>query len=212
MNFKEKFAEELHKIQNKARLLYEMLDNMKQGDVIEEEGTMDELKTACESALPKLKSLLKEEEDEVKVEELEESKSIIKGAMLKYQDVKQGRFDTKYDLSGKYRTKKEDFADKSMPTQAISLIDLDDMDSGASSPASSSTVQKNTFDELSDIFGEKAAISNTNTSSSADLFDLLGRSDSQPASSPKANITETQDVTQTSKFRIIVRYHVDCFH
>lgn len=185
-----------------------MLDNMKQGDVIEEEGTMGELKSACESALPKVKNMLKEEEDEVKIEELEEAKSVIKGAMLKYQDIKQGTYDTKYDLSGKYRTKKEDFADKSMPTQAISLIDLDDMDSSNTS----SPVQKNAYDELSDIFGEKTTMSNTNSSSpSSDLFDLLGQSSAKPTSTPASNVSSPQmnspksnNVIQISKLNLFV--------
>ncbi|KAI7890558.1 uncharacterized protein EV154DRAFT_590246 [Mucor mucedo] len=165
-NFKEKFVEELHKIQNKARLLYEMLDNMKAGDRIDEEGSMEELKNACESALPKIRTMLKEEEDDEK------------SVTLKYQDIKNGHYDTVYDISGKFKSESNSFSD--LPPQPISLIDLDD-DELTPSP------NKNPLDELSDIFGTDASISNAstpnasnistpNTSSGIDPFDLLSQS------------------------------------
>ena len=146
VNFKEKFAEELHKTQNKARLLYEMLANIKTGDSIEEGGTIDELKIACESALPKIKSLLKESKEAERTEELTEVKSTIKGALLKYQDIKHGQYDTEYDVSGKFKSD----LDKHMPPPAISLIDLEDglLDSTSSSP---SLPPQN---ELSELFGQ----------------------------------------------------------
>ncbi|KAI8987833.1 hypothetical protein BDF20DRAFT_852459 [Mycotypha africana] len=187
-NFKEKFAEELHKIQNKARLLYEMLDNMKEGDVIEEEGTMEELRNACESALSKIKNLLKEEEDSEKIEELNEVKSIVKGVMLKYHDVKQGRYDTKYDVSGKYLTEANNpmMPEKDLPPQAISLIDLDDFNNSPEPSSSGSAIgyssaQKNALDELNDIFGEKANISKNQPSANAkDTVMAIGTTSTDP--------------------------------
>ncbi|GAN07414.1 VHS domain-containing protein [Mucor ambiguus] len=200
-NFKEKFAEELHKIQNKARLLYEMLDNVKEGDVIEEEGTMEELKNACESALPKIKNMLKDEEDNNKIDELNEVKSIIKGVVLKYQDIKHGRYDTEYDISGKFKSETNSLSDKNAPPQAISLIDLDDAfenTSSSSSPSAAPSSSKNALDELVDIFGEKTTVSSTNTSTpqqSMDPFDLLSQSiqsNTLPPSSPNlSNLNHT---------------------
>ncbi|KAL9546131.1 hypothetical protein MBANPS3_006812 [Mucor bainieri] len=204
-NFKEKFAEELHKIQNKARLLYEMLDNMKEGDVIEEEGTMEELKNACESALPKIKNMLKDEEDDNKIDELNEVKSIIKGVVLKYQDIKHGRYDTEYDISGKFKSETNSLSDKNAPPPAISLIDLDDAfenTSSSSSPSAAPASSKNALDELVDIFGEKTTLSSTNTSSpqqSVDPFDLLSQSiqsNTLPPSSP--NLPNLNHTTSSS--------------
>lgn len=151
-----------------------MLDNLKVGTAIEEDGTIEELKNACESALPKIKNMIKEEEDEEKVEELAEVRSIIKGVVLKYQDVRHGHYDTTYDISGKFKSVSD--TDRNMPPPAISLIDLNDMgSSSSSSPAfSNTTVQKNALDELSDIFGEKTHISSPSTF--ADTFDLLSPS------------------------------------
>ncbi|KAF1796950.1 hypothetical protein FB192DRAFT_1401469 [Mucor lusitanicus] len=204
-NFKEKFAEELHKIQNKARLLYEMLDNMKEGDVIEEEGTMEELKNACESALPKIKNMLKDEEDDSKIDELNEVKSIIKGVVLKYQDIKHGRYDTEYDISGKFKSETNSLSDKNAPPQAISLIDLDDAfdnTSSSSSPSAAPPSSRNALDELVDIFGEKTTLSSANTGSpqqSMDPFDLLSQSiqsNTLPPSSP--NLSSLNHTTSSS--------------
>ena len=170
--------EELHKIQNKARLLYEMLDNLKQGDVIDETSTMGELKAACESALGKVSNMLKEEEDKEKLELLAEVKSSIKGVVLKYEDVKHGHYDTTYDVSGKYRSELNNTTDTG--PQAISLIDLDDV----VEPPSATT--KHPMDELSDIFSEKTYVSH-NASPSNDPFDLLSQSitaNTLPPSSP----------------------------
>lgn len=175
-----------------------MLDNMKEGDVIEEEGTMEELKNACESALPKIKNMLKDEQDDEKIDELNEIKSIIKGVVLKYQDIKHGRYDTEYDISGKFKSETNSLSDKNMPPQPISLIDLDDTFNGSStssSPAVNATAaatSKNALDELVDIFGEKASVSSTtNTSApSMDPFDLLSQSmqsNTLPPSIPNLN-------------------------
>lgn len=185
--------------------MYEMLDNMKEGDVIEEEGTMEELKNACESALPKIKNMLKDEEDDNKIDELNEVKSIIKGVVLKYHDIKHGRFDTEYDISGKFKSETNSLSDKSAPPQAISLIDLDDAfenTSSSSSPSAAPSSSKNALDDLADIFGEKTTVSSTNTSSpqqSMDPFDLLSQSiqsNTLPPSSP--NLSNLNHTTSSS--------------
>ncbi|KAG2232623.1 hypothetical protein INT48_001312 [Thamnidium elegans] len=170
-NFKEKFVEELHKIQNKARLLYEMLDNMKKGDKIDSEGTTEELKNACESSLPKIKNMLKEEQDIEKIELLNEAKSIIKGVTLKYQDIKNNNYNTDYDISGKFKSE----SNNQFISQPISLIDLDD---------EISSTNQHAMDELSDIFGNKVSVT---SSSLDDPFDLLSQSintNTLPAASP----------------------------
>lgn len=179
-----------------------MLENMKVGDVIDEAGTMDELKNACESALPKIKNMLKEEEDKEKLELLNEVKSIIKGVTLKYHDVKHGHYDTHYDVSGKF---KSEMAPSDLPPQPISLIDLEDMDSNTSSPTANTT-SKNALDELNDIFGDKASISNASTPT-ADPFDLLSQSiqsNTLPPSSPtvsRLNSSSSSPIAISSPFQ-----------
>lgn len=180
-----------------------MLDNLKPGDTIDETSTMEELKNACESALPKIKNMLKEEQDAEKLELLNEVKSIIKGVVLKYQDIKHGHYDTKYDISGKFKSEEEN-----LPPQAISLIDLDDIVDSPSPQASSS---KGALDELSDIFGEKTSISsNTSTSTptfNTDPFDLLSQSirlNTLPPSSPNLVTKNTTTSSSSSSSPIII--------
>ena len=184
-----------------------MLDNMKEGSVIEEEGTMEELKNACESALPKIKNMLKDEQDDEKIDELNEVKSIIKGVVLKYQDIKHGRYNTDYDISGKFKSETNSLSDKNIPPQPISLIDLDDAfnDSSTSSSPALNTIaastSKNALDELVDIFGEKTSVSSTTNKSapSMDPFDLLSQSiqsNTLPPSSP--NLSNLNTISSSS--------------
>ncbi|KAG0750120.1 hypothetical protein G6F23_000460 [Rhizopus arrhizus] len=140
-NYKEMFVEELQKIKNKARLLYEMLDNLKQGDKIDE--TMKELNNACENAIPKIENMLKQEEDAEKVEEMNEAILIVKNSILKYQDLQKGQYNTNYDINGKYDSKLEEH------TQPISLIDLGDDLSNHISTSGSSSPAASAFDLLS---------------------------------------------------------------
>ncbi|EIE78186.1 hypothetical protein RO3G_02890 [Rhizopus delemar RA 99-880] len=133
--------EELQKIKNKARLLYEMLDNLKQGDKIDE--TMKELNNACENAIPKIENMLKQEEDTEKIEEMNEAILIVKNSILKYQDLQKGQYNTNYDINGKYDSKLEEH------TQPISLIDLGDDLSNHISTSGSSSPAASAFDLLS---------------------------------------------------------------
>lgn len=120
------FVEEVHKIQNKARLLYEMLGNLRSGDRPDE--TMEELKGSCENAIPKIESMLKTEQDKEKIEEMNQALLIVKNSILKYQDIKKGRYNTSYDISDKFDSKLVEEAKQQQQEQqgSISLIDLDD--------------------------------------------------------------------------------------
>jgi hypothetical protein len=43
-----------------------MLDKMKSGDRMQEDGTMEELKNACDNAIQKIKNMMKDEDDGAK--------------------------------------------------------------------------------------------------------------------------------------------------
>lgn len=112
---------------------------------------------------------------------------MINNVMAKYADVKKGLYDTQYEISGKPPTQDTNTTEE--PRQAISLIDLDDApapsSTGSGSPASSSA---NILNDLSDIFGSSATISNSlpppqqqQQKSTNDIFDLLGGGSSQPS-------------------------------
>ncbi|KAI9256491.1 hypothetical protein BDA99DRAFT_516555 [Phascolomyces articulosus] len=160
-NYKQKFEDELHKIQEKVILLYEMLENIRPGEQITRNDTLMELKNSSAGAQPKIQKMIQEEEDPEKIENLLTLNDMINNAMSKFADVAKGLYDTHYEISGKPPTPTEGAEE---PRQAISLIDLDD---GPTSTTSSQQLssggaqqpQVNVLDELSDIFGTSATIS-----------------------------------------------------
>ncbi|KAI9489671.1 hypothetical protein BDB00DRAFT_841941 [Zychaea mexicana] len=160
-NYKQKFEDELHKIQEKVILLYEMLENVRPGEQIVRNDTLMELKNSSAGAQPKIQKMIQEEEDPEKIENLLTLNDMINNAMSKFADVAKGLYDTQYEISGK-PPKQTDEAEE--PRQAISLIDLDDEPSSTTSssqlqPSSGTAKPVNVLDELSDIFGTSASIS-----------------------------------------------------
>ncbi|CAO3639871.1 unnamed protein product [Mucor hiemalis] len=186
-DYSQKFEDELHKIQDKSILLYEMLESIKPGENLDRNETITELKGACASAQPKIQKMITEEEDNDKIENLLTLNDMINNVMAKYADIKKGLFDTQYEISGKPPTQNGNTTEE--PRQAISLIDLDDAPApssiGSDSPVSSKT---NVMNDLSDIFGSSASISTPplqqqqqQQKTTNDIFDLLG---SVPSSAP----------------------------
>lgn len=66
-NYQQKFEEELHKIQEKVILLYEMLENVKPGEQINRNETLVELRNSSAGAQPKIQKMIQEEEDTEKI-------------------------------------------------------------------------------------------------------------------------------------------------
>lgn len=129
---------------------------------------------------------------------------MINNAMAKFADIKKGLYDTSYEISGKqpsYQNTTEE------PRQAISLIDLDDgpisSSNGSNSPVTAApTVSSsdNVMNDLSDLFGASASISSPapqqqwqqqqqlqQSTTSNDIFDLLGQSSTAPPSYTSMN-------------------------
>ncbi|KAI9254881.1 hypothetical protein BY458DRAFT_520570 [Sporodiniella umbellata] len=220
-NYREIFIEELSKIQNKARLLYELMYNVKQGKTDE---TIEELKNACESAIPKIEQKLSNEEDPEDIDEMNETLLIIKNSLLKYQDLQRGKYNTNYEI-GQQNNIEE-------CVQPISLIDLgDDMsnhicnNSGSSSPSVSSfdllstvnatseggrvsminknglLIQLETLSHTNTSHHFKAYYSNKSTASMDNMNLLLAAPKSmqlkmEPVSSPNVPPSSDQSVTQ----------------
>ncbi|KAJ8659605.1 hypothetical protein O0I10_004584 [Lichtheimia ornata] len=155
-NYQQKFEEELHKIQEKVILLYEMLENVKPGEQINRNETLVELRNSSAGAQPKIQKMIQEEEDTEKIENLLTLNDMINNSMAKFADIQKGIYDTQYEISGK-PPKQTDEAEA--PRQAISLIDLDDEPSTGQQAPASTTSKGNVLDELSDIFGQSASIS-----------------------------------------------------
>ncbi|KAG0174155.1 hypothetical protein DFQ28_002617 [Apophysomyces sp. BC1034] len=197
-NYKQKFEEELHKIQEKTILLYEMLESVRAGEKVDMNETIVELKQACSSAQPKIQHMITDEEDSDKIDNLLTLNDMINNAMAKFADIQKGLYETHYEISGKPPTKTNT---EEEPRQAISLIDLDDQGPTSTAFTSSSgaqTPKQNVMDELTNLFGESSISpppysSSSTTATVADPFDFLSSqslpSPAQQAVSPALSAT-----------------------
>ncbi|KAL7321907.1 ARF-binding protein [Mucor circinelloides] len=182
-DYSQKFEDELHKIQDKTILLYEMLETVKPGEKVDRNETIMDLKGACASAQPKIQKMITEEEDNDKIENLLTLNDMINNVMAKFADIKKGLYDTQYEISGKPPTQDTNTTEE--PKQAISLIDLDDTPAISSSTGSASpnnSNHKSALNELSDLFGS-SSISSPPASTQqqqSSTFDLFGTSSPAP--------------------------------
>ncbi|KAF7732153.1 hypothetical protein EC973_006408 [Apophysomyces ossiformis] len=189
-DYKQKFEEELHKIQEKTILLYEMLESVKTGERIDTNETIVELRQACSSAQPKIQQMITNEEDTEKIENLLTLNDMINNAMAKFADIQKGLYGTHYEISGKPPTKT---SSEEEPRQAISLIDLDDQglaSTATSSPPNSQPPRQNVMDELSDLFGQSSVSSPPSYSAATTAVDPFSFLPSQtPASPPQPAVS-----------------------
>ncbi|KZF24700.1 VHS domain-containing protein [Xylona heveae TC161] len=94
-DYRAKAAEEVGKIQEKARLLEDMLQQYREGDAIREGDVFEELSTALSSAQPKIQKMCEEESDDTEaVAKLLEINDSIHRTIERYKLIKKG------DLSG----------------------------------------------------------------------------------------------------------------
>ncbi|KAK9364451.1 VHS domain-containing protein [Lipomyces kononenkoae] len=88
-DYRAQVAEDLAKIQRKAKLLDEMLDGVKHGDAIGRQDAFEELYNAVKNAQPKIQKIIKDEsEDEEAVRKLLSLNDYINTVINKYDAVK----------------------------------------------------------------------------------------------------------------------------
>lgn len=93
-DYRAKAAEEVGKIQQKARLLEERLQNFKPGDEVAEGDIFEELANALQSAQPKIQKMCEEESDDSEaVAKLLEINDSIHRTIERYKLVKKGDLD-----------------------------------------------------------------------------------------------------------------------
>ncbi|KAF6235505.1 hypothetical protein HO173_006188 [Letharia columbiana] len=93
-DYRAKAAEEVGKIQQKARLLEERLQNFKAGDVVAEGDIFEELANALQSAQPKIHRMCEEESDDQEaVAKLFEINDSIHRTIERYKLIKKGDVD-----------------------------------------------------------------------------------------------------------------------
>ncbi|KAL8932498.1 MAG: hypothetical protein Q9216_006811 [Gyalolechia sp. 2 TL-2023] len=135
-DYRAKAAEEVSKIQEKARLLEERLQNFKDGDNIEEGDIFEELANALQNAQPKIQKMCQEESDDQEaVNKLLQINDSIHRTVDRYKLVKKG------DLEGASKIEKGTVGISTgvgkNADNELSLIDFDGDVQPASAPEAS---------------------------------------------------------------------------
>ncbi|KAI4848848.1 ADP-ribosylation factor-binding protein-like protein GGA1, partial [Aureobasidium sp. EXF-8845] len=199
-DYRAKAAEEVSKVQQKARILEEMLQGYKPGDEIQEGDVFEELANALASAHPKIQKMCEEEsEDHEAVAKLFEINDSIHRTSERYKLIKKG------DLEGANRIAAGTLGIsgagvKSGPNNELSLIDFGGLeDEEVAQPAQSQSSQaapQSKGNALEDdllglsmgdsVYGSGGAL--TLGSSNNGLADLAGPASSQqtPVPAPAA--------------------------
>ncbi|KAL2223300.1 VHS domain protein [Thermoascus aurantiacus ATCC 26904] len=93
-DYRAKAAEEVAKVQQKAKILEEMLQSLKPGDKIAEGDVFEELANALQSAHPKIQKMCEEESDDAEaVRKLLEINDSIHRTIQRYKLIKKGDFE-----------------------------------------------------------------------------------------------------------------------
>ncbi|KAI9894191.1 MAG: hypothetical protein M1814_004045 [Vezdaea aestivalis] len=139
-DYRAKAAEEVHRVQEKAKILEEMLQGFKEGDKLAEGDVFEELASALQSAQPKIQKMCEEESsDQEAVAKLLEINDSIHRTIERYKLVKKG------DVEGASKIPKGTLGTSTgvgkTATQELSLIDFGGEDELVSNGQSSSTPQ-----------------------------------------------------------------------
>ncbi|KAK9431566.1 VHS domain-containing protein [Lipomyces doorenjongii] len=130
-DYRAKVAEDLAKIQRKAKLLDEMLEGVRNGDAIGRQDAFEELYNAIKNAQPKIQKIIKDEsEDEEAVQKLLSLNDYINSVINKYDTVKamkrSGSNTPVFQLSRNNSPVPAAPQPTIAPAKTINLIDLDD--------------------------------------------------------------------------------------
>ncbi|KAK9335156.1 hypothetical protein LIPSTDRAFT_64354 [Lipomyces starkeyi NRRL Y-11557] len=130
-DYRAKVAEDLAKIQRKAKLLDEMLDGVRNGDAIGRQDAFEELYNAIKNAQPKIQKIIKDEsEDEEAVQKLLGLNDYINSVINKYDTVKAMKRSGSNTPVSQLSRNNSPVPAAPQPTIAssktINLIDLDD--------------------------------------------------------------------------------------
>lgn len=136
-DYRAKAAEEVAKIQAKARLLEERLDSFKAGDTMEDGDVFSELASALQSAQPKIQKMCEEESDDHEaVAKLLEINDSIHRTAERYKMMKKGDMEgaAKVAAGAPPPSSSGTAAASSSAANELSLIDFDaDASNGAQS-------------------------------------------------------------------------------
>jgi ADP-ribosylation factor-binding protein GGA len=149
-DYRAKAAEEVGKVQQKARLLEERLEGFKPGDVMTEGDVYEELASALQSAHPKIQRMCEEESDDHEaVAKLLEINDSIHRTVERYKLMKKGDVDAALKIA-KGTLGTSTGVGKNAANE-LSLIDFDgdgDINGGSSTPAVASSTPGGLEDDL----------------------------------------------------------------
>ncbi|KAM7221921.1 VHS domain containing protein [Rhypophila decipiens] len=200
VDYRAKAAEEVGKIQQKARLLEERLENFKAGDKMTEGDVFSELASALSSAQPKIQKMCEEESDDHEaVAKLLEINDSIHRTVERYKLLKKGDIEGANQLAKGAPISSPSGGGGKSASNELSLIDLDgDTDtngaSQASQPVSHAASLENDLLGLSigetSSYGQTGGIAlgfgaNTNLPGPALLSSVM------PSNSAKGNVSTT---------------------
>ncbi|KKF94144.1 putative ADP-ribosylation factor-binding protein C25H2.16c [Ceratocystis platani] len=139
-DYRAKAAEEVGKIQAKARLLEERLEAFQPGDKMVDGDVFSELAAALQSAQPKIQKMCEEEsEDHEAVAKLFEINDNIHRTVERYKLMKKGDIEGAKSIAGGQHTKSKEAAQLSANTSASAELSLIDFGGDPESTAGSST-------------------------------------------------------------------------
>lgn len=180
-NYKAKVAEEVDKLRRKSDLLEEMLNNIKEGDTIQDDDVYSDIVSTLKTSQPKVEKMIDEEkDDEEAVIKLLALNDRIQSLLQKYFLLK------KKDYAAASSVKIEGGSVSAKPNASLSLIDIDDEPdqppSSASSPPPSGSGNINLIDQLNGLSFSPPATKLANN----DITDLFSTPSPQPISVPAA--------------------------
>lgn len=156
-DYRAKAAEEVAKIQAKARLLEERLDSFKKGDKMEDGDVFSELAAALQSAQPKIQKMCEEESDDHEaVAKLLEINDSIHRTAERYKLMKKGDIEgaAKVAAGGPPPSAAGATASSSSAANELSLIDFDvDASSNGAQPNSAAAPSASAGGLENDLLG-----------------------------------------------------------
>ncbi|KAG0206272.1 hypothetical protein BGX28_002269 [Mortierella sp. GBA30] len=156
-DYAEQASVELNKIQQKATLLMEMLNDVKPGEIIGRGDIFEDLFGTCNAAHPKIQKFINENGDPENMSKLLQLNDILNNVVEQYKQVKSGNL-VKVEVpsesdSDTHTTK--DWGDVSTAIQKesslIDLVDFDDTSSNGSPSASTPKTTGNLMDDLMNL-------------------------------------------------------------
>ncbi|KAK7897912.1 ARF-binding protein [Exophiala xenobiotica] len=175
-NYRAKAAEEVAKVQQKARILEEMLQNHKEGDIMGDGDVFEELASALQSAHPKIQKMCEEESDDAEaVAKLLEINDSIHRTIERYKLMKAGQVEAANKIAK--GTLGTTFGVGKNAANELSLIDFDP------EPANAPTAS-DTNGSLSLIDAGTTAPAHTQSKPHTVEDDLLGLSLGDSSSGP----------------------------